>query len=236
MTTTSPIPRTIPALRLAHAELRVDRLPTMLAFYADVLGFVVTDRAESPDAMAFLSRSPDEHHQIVLTQSRDPGPPRRLDHLAFRIGSLADLQGYRRSLGAVTTVPVFHGSSWSFYVTDPEGNRLEFFADTPWHVDQPASWPVDLDAPEPEVRTATAEVVARRPDRTDLTTWARRHRTRFAPVSGGGVAHRRVEIVAVGEGPSTGEVRLSSHATSEGIVSYFRRPDGSTVIRTRPLG
>jgi catechol 2,3-dioxygenase len=30
-----------------------------------------------------------------------------------------------------------HGTTWSVYFKDPEGNGLEVFCDTPWHVDQP---------------------------------------------------------------------------------------------------
>ncbi|NNE10712.1 MAG: VOC family protein [Ilumatobacter sp.] len=211
-----------PELRLAHAELRVASLPTMLDFYVEALGFTVTDRAGSPADMAFLSRSPDEHHQIVLAQDADPGPARRLDHLAFRVGSLAELQSYRRSLGDLPTETVTHGSSWSFYATDPEGNRLEFFCDTPWQIRQPARWPVDLDVPEPEVRAATAELVAERVLRSE-------------PESGRDSVARRVEIAADGDHPEAGEIALSSHLTSEGVISYNRRTDGSTVVRRRPV-
>ena len=42
-------------------------------FYTRVLGLSVTDRATIRGAdVVFLSRNPDEHHQIVLVSGRDP--------------------------------------------------------------------------------------------------------------------------------------------------------------------
>ena len=34
-------------------------------------------------------------------------------------------------------VPVTHGNAVSVYFADPEGNGIEVFCDTPWHVRQP---------------------------------------------------------------------------------------------------
>ena len=33
--------------------------------------------------------------------------------------------------------PVTHGNAISVYFNDPEGNGIEIFCDTPWHVQQP---------------------------------------------------------------------------------------------------
>ena len=57
-----------PEPRLAHVGYYVRDLDKMVAFYKRVFGFVVTDhgvstRPGSP-TMAFMSRDPDEHHQI----------------------------------------------------------------------------------------------------------------------------------------------------------------------------
>ena len=37
-----------------------------------------------------------------------------------------------------------HGNTWSVYVEDPEGNRIECYTPTPWYVKQPTWWPIDL--------------------------------------------------------------------------------------------
>ena len=55
----------------------------MEGFYTRLLGFTVTDRgqlqgAAGPVSLVFLSRDPDEHHQIVLaTGDRTPRPTTR---------------------------------------------------------------------------------------------------------------------------------------------------------------
>jgi len=38
---------------------------------------------------------------------------------------------------------------------DPEGNQIEMFCDTPWHVPQPCGFKIDLDNSEDEVYRAT---------------------------------------------------------------------------------
>ena len=45
----------------------------------------------------------------------------------------------------VTTIQTIdHGNSWSLYFRDPEINRIEVYLDTPWHISQPYSEPLDL--------------------------------------------------------------------------------------------
>lgn len=41
-------------------------------------------------------------------------------------------------------VTVTHGNAWSIYFWDPEDNRVEIFADTPWHVPQPCRAAIDF--------------------------------------------------------------------------------------------
>ncbi len=65
----------------------------MVDFYARVLGFTVTDRGALPGRgeLVFLSRLPDEHHQIVLVtgRPRDVGFT-TVNQLSFRLPSLED--------------------------------------------------------------------------------------------------------------------------------------------------
>jgi hypothetical protein len=39
--------------------------------------------------------------------------------------------------------PVSHGNAWSIYFRDPEGNRIEVYAGSPWYVSQPCRMPFD---------------------------------------------------------------------------------------------
>lgn len=132
-------------LRLSHAVLHVKDLELMLDYYTKVLGFAVTDRGplgeHAPD-IVFLSQDPGEHHQLAFIPI-PPGEkrPGALNHLAFRIEGLAELREMMARIQADRRgrppAPMTHGNTWSAYFADPEGNGIEVFCDTPWHVPQP---------------------------------------------------------------------------------------------------
>lgn len=154
-------------LRLAHATIPARDLEPMVAFYTEVLGFHVTDRGEPVPGMGemvFLSQTPDEHHQIVLVSNADPAPRSFVmaDHLAFRTGSLDDLRTVADRLvaaGNTSGIPISHGNAWSVYFTDPEGNGLELFIDTPFHVPQPYADRLDLSATDGDIEATTRDNV-----------------------------------------------------------------------------
>jgi catechol 2,3-dioxygenase len=128
---------------IGHVGLYVRDLDTMLAFYRDVLGFVMTDRGER---ICFLSRDPTQHHQVVLSPGRPAGVDNMIQQLSFKTGTLAevrDIHGRIVAAGITKIEPVTHGNAWSVYFRDPENNRLEFYCDTPWHVPQPFRRDVD---------------------------------------------------------------------------------------------
>lgn len=154
-----------PTFALSHLELYTGDVERLEAFYRRVLGFVVTDRGAAPGGLVFLSRSPGEHHQIVLNPR--PGGAARagtVDHIAFRVASLAALRRVHAALvddGGAELETVSHGTTWSIYLRDPDGNRIEIFTDTPWHVSQPVRFAVDLTLPDDELVARTeAEVRA----------------------------------------------------------------------------
>ena len=170
-----------PRLSLGHATIAVRDLDTMVAFYTDVLGFHVTNRGEPAPGigeMVFLSQDPMAHHQIVLVAT--PEPPARgfalADHLAFRTGTLDELRviGERLATARVATVmPVSHGNAWSLYFTDPEGNGLECFVDTPFHVAQPYGDRLDLSASDAEIEAATRSKIQELPEFQPFDDWRR---------------------------------------------------------------
>ena len=77
------------------------------------------------------------------------------------------LQGY----GDLAVETVSHGTSWSVYFRDPEGNRLELFVDTPWHVAQPLRFPIDLSMPDNELIAWTKERNSGLPDFQSAVKW-----------------------------------------------------------------
>jgi catechol 2,3-dioxygenase len=168
-----------PRLRLAHATLAVRDLDLMVAFYSDVLGFVVTNRGEPVPGMgemAFISQDPSEHHQIVLVHTPEPAPRAFMmaDHFAFRTGSLDDLRAIGRRLAAAevtSVIPISHGNAWSLYFTDPEGNGMECFVDSPFHVAQPYADGLDLSQSDAEIEATTRGKIESLPEFQPFETW-----------------------------------------------------------------
>ncbi len=171
-------PTSPPRLRLSHTTIAVRDLETMLAFYCDVLGFQVTNRGSAgPDTdLAFISQDPNEHHQIVFIEGLPVGEHQFVlaDHLAFRTGTLDELRtiGDRLDAAGVTDViPISHGNAWSLYFNDPEGNGLECFVDSPFHVAQPYAEGLDLTASNDEIEAATRAELADKPEFQPLEAW-----------------------------------------------------------------
>ena len=143
-----------PALSFSHFGFFVQDLDRMVDFYTRVLGFAVSDRGdlETPRGMmqiAFLTRDPREHHQIVLATGRPENLPfNPINQISFRMGDFAGLREMYRVIQdekAVSEIaPVSHGNALSVYFKDPEGNRVELFVDTPWYVEQPLRIPMDM--------------------------------------------------------------------------------------------
>ncbi len=140
-------------LKWSHAVLNVKDVDKILGFYTGILGFTITDRGpmgENAPEIIFMSQDPDEHHQLAVAALRkDEGPSNSLNHLAFRVESFDDIKTLSGKLKSrdIDILPLSHGNTLSLYFNDPEGNGLEVFWDTPWHVEQPdgMTWDTDLD-------------------------------------------------------------------------------------------
>ncbi len=116
-----------PDIYLSHFELYVRDVVSMEEFYTRYLGFVVTDRGEGKNAMVFLSRNPDEHHQLVL----NPRPSHKavespVDHISFRIDSIANLRVFHKALlsSSTTFETVSHGTTWSIYLQNVNHSEI----------------------------------------------------------------------------------------------------------------
>ena len=143
-----------PGLAFSHLGIYVTDLSRMEDFYTRLLEFTVTDRGHlaTPNGrveLVFLSRDPDEHHQIVLASGRpDVVSFNVINQISLKADSIATLRTMHRRLKEEEVqgiAPVTHGNALSVYAPDPEGNRLELYLDLPWYVSQPMRVPVDLD-------------------------------------------------------------------------------------------
>jgi catechol 2,3-dioxygenase len=176
-------------LRWSHAVLYVRNLDEMITFYRDVLGFQVSDRGpldpKNPAGLelAFLSQGGSDHHQLAFVPVRGEGPSTTLDHMAFRVDSLADVKGMAARVetdGRATDLnPTNHGNAWSIYFKDPEGNGIEVFCDSPWHVRQPQAKPWDLTMSEDELRRQTKEQFGAEPGFESIDAFYAAHRRRL---------------------------------------------------------
>ena len=144
-------------LAFSHFGFFVRDLDRMADFYTRVLGFTISDRGELDTprgkvSLAFLTRDPREHHQIVLASGRPQDLPfNPINQISFRVENFAGLREFYRAIQdePVSEIsPVSHGNALSVYFKDPEGNRVELFVDTPWYVEQPLRIPMDMSLPD----------------------------------------------------------------------------------------
>ena len=141
---------TTPPLMFSHVGLYVKDIDLMQSFYSSVLGMVVTDRgAIRGRELVFMTRNINEHHQLVLASGRNTAhDARHINQISFQTPTLNDLRSYKAFLAEREDIPevhqVNHGMAWSLYFLDPEGNRIELFTNSPWHVQQPVSDQLNL--------------------------------------------------------------------------------------------
>jgi catechol-2,3-dioxygenase len=120
----------MPVRRLNHAVLYVTDVAAAVAFYTDALGFEV--HTEIPGRAAFLGApgSANDHDLGLFERADGAEPPENyigLYHLAWEVGTLAELADIRRRLtahGALVGASD-HRVSKSLYAKDPSGIEFE---------------------------------------------------------------------------------------------------------------
>lgn len=156
-------------VHFSHMGLVVKDIALMEDFYTRVIGFERTDGGKTGQGvtMIFMTLDPREHHQVFLVEGRPdnlptntiiPGGGAVLHHMAFRLDSLGDLQRMYRRIVAESDRRIMtatHGVCWTMYTQDPEGNGIEFFADTPWYCHQPYMKPMDFNKDEQTLMAET---------------------------------------------------------------------------------
>jgi catechol 2,3-dioxygenase-like lactoylglutathione lyase family enzyme len=172
-------------LSFAHVGIFVADLPRMVDFYTRVLGLVVSDRDVYPDGreIAFLTLDPSEHHQVVFASGRPADLAyNMIQQLSFRAPSLAALRQTYLALKKepITELgPVSHGNAISCYFRDLEGNRLEVFIDTKWHVPQPCRTDIDLLKSDEEILAFVDKQVASLEGAVVRSEWERNRAAAF---------------------------------------------------------
>ena len=131
---------------LSHVGVFVKDLDEMTKFYCDTLGLTESHRNE--DRMVFLTADiSKEDHEVVLVRGRD-GDSKIIQQLSFRVGTIDDVRAYYQTFqetGVPIQQTVSHGAGASCYFFDPEGNRVEVFADVTVEGGRGYSGPIDLE-------------------------------------------------------------------------------------------
>jgi len=165
--------------QLKHLGIYVDDIERMERFYTSVFGLVVSDRGVVPRLgnrkIVFLSAAPDAHHQVVLVSGKDPASgPSVVFQMSFHVEKLDELREIRSRLnreGVKDVTAIDHGNAWSIYASDPEGNGLEAYLDSPWHVAQPHGRAFDLSLPDEKIFDATEAAVRKDPTFAERPAW-----------------------------------------------------------------
>ena len=151
----------LPDVTLRHVGMYVTDINAVIEFYTGVLGFTVSDRGPfRGEEIAFLTRDPEEHHEIVVMSGWPAGSFGTINQISFRADTLADLRTTHKlltSAGIEKIDPVDHGNALSVYFWDPEDNRLEIYIPTPWYVTQPNRTPLDFSLTDDEILAVNEE-------------------------------------------------------------------------------
>ncbi|RXR28534.1 VOC family protein [Sphingobium fluviale] len=176
-----------PNLKFSHMGFATSDLAAMEDFYTRVLGFSVTDRGEVLGmSLVFLSRDPDDHHQLVLVSGRPDDLPANpyhpqfgcvINQISFKVSSLQELRKLNDIFlkeGVKNMMPSNHGIAYSIYCHDPDGNNLEFFVDTDWYFPQPFLIPLDFSKSDEEIVKETEEFSRQQPGFEPYPEWRAR--------------------------------------------------------------
>ncbi len=123
------------ATQIGHAKLQVSDLERALGFYRDDIGFKEIKRNQVSAALSPTGRPP-AHLALNVHPDARPKPPRTtgLYHVAIRFPHRRALASvFRRLLEHGWPFQGFsdHGVSEALYLTDPDGNGIELYADRP---------------------------------------------------------------------------------------------------------
>ncbi|MBT5570023.1 MAG: VOC family protein [Alphaproteobacteria bacterium] len=151
-----------PQIAQAHCGFKVADMDAMITFYDKVLGYAVTDRgimpaigAEPAREYTYLSRDPNEHHQVILVSGRDMDASSSVNQLSLRIMTLDELRRMEAELESHPDVgplrKTCHGNSFSIYFPDPEGNVVELAVESVWYVPAPHGAVLDLSLSDEEL-------------------------------------------------------------------------------------
>jgi len=164
--------------QLTHIGLFTKDIEVLEKFYTEILGLMVTDRGllarMNNTPIVFLSGSETSHHQLVLAIGE---PVTVMQQLSFKVSTLDELRtvALRASdYGVEGFRPWDHGNAWSVYFFDPQGNLVEVYMDTIFHVAQPHGRALDLGLTDQEILNYTFNAIKNDPTFCYMEEWQTR--------------------------------------------------------------
>jgi catechol 2,3-dioxygenase len=174
MTTNTALPQ------LSHMGIFVHDVERMVNFYTTLFGLKITDRGVGrtfKNTLVFLSARPEQHHQLVIASGRPADATfstvMQLSFLVQRIDDLRRIRADALALGASQMRGLNHGNALSIYFADPEGNTVECYLDTPWHVAQPHGDPLELEMSDEQIWRQTEAACRADPTFMPREEWER---------------------------------------------------------------
>ncbi len=162
----------------SHFGIFVTDTERMVDFYTQVFGLTVTDRGQGrtfKSELVFMSASPDQHHQLVLASGRpEEASFSTVMQISFAVPSIQhirDIQALALARGATNLRGLNHGNALSIYFSDPEGNTVEVYIDTPYYVAQPHGDALDLSKSDEELMRETEAICRADPTFMPLEEW-----------------------------------------------------------------
>jgi catechol 2,3-dioxygenase len=136
-------------VRLGHIALVAKDPKELAGFYERFLGLQRVGEAvtERTGPIVFMSTQLGGPPELQLMSNSEGG------HVAFKVDSLAELRELYAEApgrGARVVMSLDHGSTFSFYVRDPEGNACEVYWET-GRRSGGGNRPIDLTRPEVEL-------------------------------------------------------------------------------------
>lgn len=125
----APSSSALPGATNQHFAVRTQHIDTLVAFYTEQLGFIVSDRVQddSGQLKACFLRTEHLHHCLALFGA----PVNCFDHQSFETPSWNDLKDWADHMGRLRTEIVWGvgrhgpGDDVFFMVRDPDGNLAE---------------------------------------------------------------------------------------------------------------
>lgn len=164
--------------RFSHVGCYTFDPEKMADFYCQTFGLVITDRGVGTTGhnVIFMSGDPHEHHQFVVANGREHGSKPLSNQISFRVQDVAALKAFAIYFEE-NSIPIVqcktHGNALSIYIQDPEGNTIEVYCHTPWHIQQPVGIPLDLTKSDAEILAQSEELCRLHPSFKTRDDWSR---------------------------------------------------------------